>query len=538
MNDKRFEEGLEEQSEKALMESESGIEAQKAETQAAAEEEEKPEKNGPGQEAEIAEPPGKKHKIFKIVLLVIILTAVAVGIGVYVGYANYYSGRFFEGTVINQIDCSGLTVEQVEDILAEKVEDYSIELTFRGDARETLEGEAIGYEYVSDGSVQAIKDGQKSWKWIKGYFIKSNEQATVQTRYDEEKLQQQLYSLPELQEGNMTPPTDAYVDYLDGRFQVVAETYGNTLDKDLVLEAVKQAVGSSQRELNAEEIGNAYAAPALRQEDAGLNQQAAQLNELVSASITYELPTGSQTLDGNIMKDWLMRDEAGNYVRDEDTWNQHIAQYVADMAAAVDTVGTDRQFQSTGLGEITVGGGVYGWKIDQSSEIRQLTEELANRTVTTREPVYKSREVTTENNGFGYTYVEIDLSRQHLWLYLDGKLTVESDIVSGKMTKKRYTPAGIFRMYYKQRDKVLRGEKKADGTYEYETPVEFWMPFNGGIGMHDAEWNPYFGGTRYINSGSHGCINLPYRIAQQIYEIMNTDIPIICYYSQPYGFIG
>ena len=85
----------------------------------------------------------------------------------------------------------------------------------------------------------------------------------------------------------MTPPTDAYVDYLDGRFQVVAETYGNTLDKDLVLEAVKQAVGSSQRELNAEEIGNAYAAPALRQEDAGLNQQAAQLNELVSASITY-----------------------------------------------------------------------------------------------------------------------------------------------------------------------------------------------------------------------------------------------------------
>ena len=137
MNDKRFEEGLEEQSEKALMESESGIEAQKAETQAAAEEEEKPEKNGPGQEAEIAEPPGKKHKIFKIVLLVIILTAVAVGIGVYVGYANYYSGRFFEGTVINQIDCSGLTVEQVEDILAEQVEDYSIELTFRGDARQS-----------------------------------------------------------------------------------------------------------------------------------------------------------------------------------------------------------------------------------------------------------------------------------------------------------------------------------------------------------------------------------------------------------------
>ena len=50
MNDKRFEEGLEEQSEKALMESESGIEAQKAETQAAAEEEEKPEKKNKNEE--------------------------------------------------------------------------------------------------------------------------------------------------------------------------------------------------------------------------------------------------------------------------------------------------------------------------------------------------------------------------------------------------------------------------------------------------------------------------------------------------------
>ena len=130
--------------------------------------------------------------------------------------------------------------------------------------------------------------------------------------------------------------------------------------------------------------------------------------------------------------------------------------------------------------------------------------------------------------------MEIDLSRQHLWLYQDGKLTVETDIVSGKMTEKRYTPEGIFTMYYKQKNKTLRGEKKPDGTYEYEVPVNYWMPFNGGIGMHDADWNPSFGGTRYVNNGSHGCINLPLDAARKIYGIMTTDMPIICYYSQPY----
>ena len=41
-----------------------------------------------------------------------------------------------------------------------------------------------------------------------------------------------------------------------------------------------------------------------------------------------------------------------------------------------------------------------------------------------------------------------------------------------------------------------RGKQKPDGTYEYETQVTYWMPFNGGIGFHDASWQPYFGGDR------------------------------------------
>ena len=69
-----------------------------------------------------------------------------------------------------------------------------------------------------------------------------------------------------------------------------------------------------------------------------------------------------------------------------------------------------------------------------------------------------------------------------------------------------------------------------DGTPEYETDVSFWMPFNGGIGFHDAEWQPYFGGDRYLYGGSHGCINLPYDSAAMLYELIDYDVPIICFY--------
>lgn len=82
--------------------------------------------------------------------------------------------------------------------------------------------------------------------------------------------------------------------------------------------------------------------------------------------------------------------------------------------------------------------------------------------------------------------MEIDLSRQRLWLYMDGQKVLDTNIVSGKMTSDRYTPPGIFTLTFKKSPSVLRGEKRSDGSYEYEANVTFWMPFNGGIGMHDS----------------------------------------------------
>ena len=42
------------------------------------------------------------------------------------------------------------------------------------------------------------------------------------------------------------------------------------------------------------------------------------------------------------------------------------------------------------------------------------------------------------------TYVEVNLSRQHLWFYVDGELIVESDFVSGLPTAERETATGAF----------------------------------------------------------------------------------------------
>ena len=106
---------------------------------------------------------------------------------------------------------------------------------------------------------------------------------------------------------------------------------------------------------------------------------------------------------------------------------------------------------------------------------------------------------------------------------------MESPCVTGNVRRGDATPPGTFKINYKQRNRILRGEKLPDGSYSYESPVSFWMPFNGGIGLHDATWRGSFGGEIYRNSGSHGCINMPYEKAKELYEKVDAGTVVHVY---------
>ena len=474
----------------------------------------------------------KKGKIIALTIVALVVAAAAV----YAGFSWQYKDKFFNGTVINGIDCSGMTVAQVEEQLKKSTEDYEITLVFRDGKTETIAGEEFGYTYVSDGSVQALKNSQIPLMWITSLFETSTQKATVDTEFDSDALEAALCALPEMQEDQMAAPTNAYVTWQETGFVIVPETEGTQIDTQKVVQAVSEAVGAGETELDLTSL-DVYAKPTVLQDDEGLKEQQAQLSSLVGSSITYTLPSGNtQVLDGNTLKDWLVQGEDGSYTKDENIWNQHIQQYVEGLANAVDTWGKDREFVTTNRGTITRNSNLYGWRVDQEEEIAQLTQELASQTVITREPVYASREVSSENNGIGYTYIEMDLSQQHLWVYENGQLWGETDLVSGTMTQARHTPECISTIYYKEQDRQLRGPQNEDGSYRWDTHVDYWMPFqdSGMIGMHDAWWQASFGGTNYIYGGSQGCINLPPEFAARLYEWITEDVPIICYYSEPY----
>lgn len=543
MDDERMEAGLEEELKRALSAPEdiSPVSDEGQEEQASARDtEQSPNSESiPGKQQESGKAGKKKKKKKKAGKIVLVTAGVIVAAAaVYGGFSWQYKEHFFKGTVINGIDCSGMTVSEVEEQLKKNTEDYELTLKFRDGKTETITGKDIGYTYVSDGSVQAVKDRQIPVLWIKSLFGGSTESASAETDFDAEALEKTLSALPEMQADQMTAPANAYVTWTDTGFSIVPETEGTQLDTQKVIQAVSQAVENGETEVDLDSLG-AYTEPEVRQDSQELKTRQEQLSSLVGSSITYTLPSGeTKVLDGNTLKDWLVQDEDGNYTKDETAWSQHIQQFVAELAEAADTWGKDREFVTTNRGTITRSSNLYGWKVDQEEEAAQLAQELESQTVTTREPVYASREVSSENNGIGHTYIEMDLSQQHLWVYENGNLWGETDIVSGTMTEARHTPECISTIYYKETDRWLKGPQNPDGSYRWNTHVDYWMPFQdmGMIGMHDAWWQSSFGGTNYIYGGSQGCINLPPEFAAKLYDWITEDVPIICYYSEAYTF--
>jgi len=117
------------------------------------------------------------------------------------------------------------------------------------------------------------------------------------------------------------------------------------------------------------------------------------------------------------------------------------------------------------------------------------------------------------------TFVVVDISSQKLTLYHNNEIIVETNIVTGQQYEYD-TPTGIYSIRKKTTDTFLTGE-------DYFTHVDYWMPFNGGIGLHDASWRRKFGGTIYEKDGSHGCVNIPPEYADDVFYNVDKGTKVL-----------
>ncbi len=472
---------------------------------------------------------GGRKKIVVAGSVLIALTAV--GAAAYGGGVFYYKTHFLPNTSINGIDCSNLKVEEVVGLLDGQANGYVLEVKGRdyktgdpGAVLGAISPEEIHLVYTGTlEAVEAFLEQQEIFGWIQAFIGKNSFYSMEQgISFDEELLKSVVEAWDACKKENMLKPVNAYIgEYseLDNRYEIIAETNGAELDVSKLLLLVSDTVVSGETVLDAEESG-CYAEAAIKKDNKTLTEVVDKINCWLNTKITYDWNGTEVILDHETLKDWISVED-GQAVLDE----EQVAEFIKTQAKQYDTYGKKRKF-TTSLGvELTLPSGYYGWKTDREKEKEELIELIYQGTVTDREPVYSSTAMQKGENDIGDSYVEVDITHQHVYLYMEGELILETDCVTGNTNLDRATPEGVFGVAYKQKEAVLRGR-------DYETPVTYWMPFYGNYGMHDAYWRSSFGGNIYKTNGSRGCVNLPPAIAEKIFGYVHKGFPVICYYYE------
>ena len=471
----------------------------------------------------------KVNKKYLILLMAgIVSFTVLVLVVIYMKQVTFYRTHFLPNTTVNGMNCSKLDAVTVAGMLEKQEESYTITLMGRDEKGTTIElGEIRGTD-INRSIVDVKKDVETLLKeqdanaWLLANNKTTSYHLVPGITFDEDALEKEVKTLQAFSIDTMIAPEDAYIgDYSKemGSYEVVPEVYGTMLSVEHAIEAMKAAIYGGANTIDFVEQG-CYENPTILASDKKLSSTVEKMNQWLGSEINYDWNGNEVVVNHEVIKDWITLENGEPQLEEE-----AIKAFVTTNAKNFDTYGKTHKFTTTLGVEVSLPTGKFGWKTDKESETKELLALVEKGSKTTREPIYSHTAPRKGSNDIGNSYVEADLSNQHLYLYNKGELVFETDFVSGTFssTPDCITPQGVFGLTYKTKNAVLRGDT-------YETPVSYWMPFYGNYGMHDATWRSSFGGDIFLTNGSHGCINLPLDSAAVIYGYMYEGYPVICYY--------
>lgn len=416
----------------------------------------------------------------------------------------YYSISYYPNTMIGNINISDCSKDEVNDFINKNFNNYSITL-INGD-----------YKYVIsptvsiDDNIKDLISLQRPYIWFLEIFNEHNLSLNITDNDIDDEIK-------EFMKGNIESKNACICfDEVNNNYYIQKETYGNQIKPEYE-EELKGMVNETIAKYGYEiDFSSHNILPNITSKDKELVESCNKLNSIISTDYKIVLSDKTVNIDKNTILSFI--DCKNNKVVVNE---KIIRKYVDDLASHYNTFGKVHTFKTAGGKELNVNAVDYGWKLDEEKTFANICNAL-NSQEPEIEAIFSRSAMSLEENDFGNTYIEINLYNQHLWCYKDGNLITDFDIVSGTVSNNHATPEGIYNI-----DAVIDGQYlQGDG---YKTWVDYWMPFNGNIGIHDASWRSAFGGNIYINSGSHGCINCPHDKAKIVFENVKWNEAVIVY---------
>jgi hypothetical protein len=312
-------------------------------------------------------------------------------------------------------------------------------------------------------------------------------------------------------------PKNATYNYVNNEFKPIEAVDGTQLDSAKLTEALLKSISNERSELNLDR-NQFYKKPKYYLIDEKAKQGLVDLKKSLKAKITLQFKNENVIIDNKTFASWLTLDSnmRVNFIPSKSI------PFVRGLASKFDEIIPSVTITSS-KGEMkTIKGGDIGVRLNVFKELSKIIENVRNADIVTREPAYGMKGLPAGVFDSNKTYVEISISDQKLWYYKNGTLIIESAVVTGCPKLGHATPGGAYYVKYMETNAELKGPG-------YSAHVRYWMPFNNGIGLHDARWRNKFGNALYLADGSHGCINLPLATAQTIYQHISPGTIVLCY---------
>ncbi|MCR5477434.1 MAG: L,D-transpeptidase [Lachnospiraceae bacterium] len=447
-------------------------------------------------------------------------------LALYVGMASYFRSNFLPNTWFEGIYCTGSSVEAVASQLNKAAQAPLFLVRFSGGEKRTIDLSKVGYAYDYLEEVQLSLAQQNPYIWPLTLFRRTDLTPTPRFTFDETLLTSAWNGI-DLVERELSEPPVYRITYSPEDGYALENTKLHRFDTLRALETLKDAVRRGAEEVT---FGEGYYAD-VKMTDAEVETRSLwrELNWFLNCDLVYDMGAEQIPFTPGVMSRFLeardglpVLDEYGRLVVKE----EEIDGFVDDLCKAYDTYEKVRQFHATRGDVVEIDGGTYGTLLDGSAEKKFLREALSNAsfhdgTQDLHVPSYEREGYVRGRNDIGGTYIEVDMTNQKLYAYVDGAIILTSDVVTGNHGKN--TPVGTHYIYFKQKNRVLVGEN-------YRTPVKYWMAIINHVGLHDATWRKKFGGDIYLTNGSHGCVNLPLEVAQKLYDTYEEGTPVVVFF--------
>ena len=451
----------------------------------------------------------KKFFRASIVLIVLLLATV------YLSGFYFFAYHFFPKTTINGKDFGFTRRSDLYENYKSYYDNYNLKL-IKKDGSLKINPKDIDYVDTLD---QGQFVDQNPFYWFLYILVPRDESLQARINYNEDKLEE-IIDKNFVNIDNLIEPEDAQIVYEKDKYKIKKEVEGNKVNIKKLKEEIIKSFKSADKKLNLEEK-DLYIKPYILSDDKRLNSILEQKNKLNSFKITYDFKDRQEVLEKDELVSLYVDNGEGLLVPDP----VKAEDYIRMLASKYDTFKGERVFNATDIGPVTVRGGIYGWSTDILKSTEELIKALENTEDVTLTPSYRLEAIDRGLNDLGNSYVEIDLGRQHMWLYKDSKLVVDTPIVSGNPSQGNGTPTGTGKIWSRERDRYLTG----DGWRSF---VGYWLPFNwSGCGIHDSSWRSDYGKDIYLTNGSHGCVNTPPNLMGVFYNNTFHGMPVVVYDS-------